>query len=156
MKIAVEETARHIYYIPDFSEDIKRGVKLLDERFPGWESKVDLGTLDLASGVRCVLGQVFVEDFVNGLAEEHGEHYDGAVDYLFDGNYTQAISHGFCTDTTSYAKEVSKYNEFVKAVDPAYNGDFSSKADSFLWDALGEQWIETIKAKRKAAKAKKK
>jgi hypothetical protein len=29
---------------------------------PGWESRVDLGTLKISSGLKCICGQVFEED----------------------------------------------------------------------------------------------
>lgn len=30
----------------------------LDETYPGWEAQIDLGTLDIASPVHCILGQI--------------------------------------------------------------------------------------------------
>jgi len=39
---------------------VKRGLKWLEEKHgPGWEDKIDLTELDLASSSQCVLGQVF-------------------------------------------------------------------------------------------------
>lgn len=40
-------------------EDIARGVELLDETVPGWDSRIDVETLNIASPVKCVLGQLF-------------------------------------------------------------------------------------------------
>lgn len=37
---------------------VERGAALLDERLPGWEDKIDLERLDLASTCNCVLGQL--------------------------------------------------------------------------------------------------
>jgi len=38
---------------------VDRGAELLDQEAPGWEKKIDLDTLDLASSSCCVLGQVY-------------------------------------------------------------------------------------------------
>lgn len=40
------------------SEAVERGAALLDEKMPGWASKIDLEELQLESGRRCVLGQL--------------------------------------------------------------------------------------------------
>lgn len=41
---------------------VDRGMALLDAQNPGWESKVKLESLDLTSGDRCILGQVYCND----------------------------------------------------------------------------------------------
>lgn len=38
---------------------IAKGMALLDERAPGWESRINLDKLDLKSCTTCVLGQLF-------------------------------------------------------------------------------------------------
>lgn len=40
-------------------KEVQRGVALLDERRPGWDSRIDLDRLNLASSVDCVLGLEF-------------------------------------------------------------------------------------------------
>jgi hypothetical protein len=37
---------------------VERGAEFLDEHVPGWEKLVDLNTLDLSDGCKCVVGQV--------------------------------------------------------------------------------------------------
>lgn len=44
-----------------YERRIEKGMALLDERLPGWERKIDLGTLDLQSGCDCVLGQLALD-----------------------------------------------------------------------------------------------
>lgn len=44
------------------TEHVARGAALLDEAIPGWHERISLHDLDLASPVRCVLGQLFDED----------------------------------------------------------------------------------------------
>ncbi|WP_420454258.1 hypothetical protein [Rubrivirga sp.] len=43
-----------------------RGADLLDDRDPGWAARVDPGTLSLADGQACVLGQLW-GDYRHGL-----------------------------------------------------------------------------------------
>lgn len=49
------------------SERVKRGVALLNERVPNWRACVDTASLDLGSGLACVLGQIF-GSYEKGLA----------------------------------------------------------------------------------------
>lgn len=53
---------------------VARGVKLLDEQVPGWDERIRLGSLDMADGTKCVLGQLYGE-------------YPRAVDVLFGSKY---------------------------------------------------------------------
>lgn len=41
---------------------VERGARWLDENFSGWESRIDLDTLELQSGESCICGQVFGQD----------------------------------------------------------------------------------------------
>lgn len=38
---------------------VARGAAWLDSVHPGWERRIDLASLDLASSCRCVIGQLF-------------------------------------------------------------------------------------------------
>jgi hypothetical protein len=40
---------------------VANGAAWLDEDRPGWESKIDLARLDIASGIDCICGQVFAD-----------------------------------------------------------------------------------------------
>ena len=42
-----------------FKKQIKKGMKFLDEKVPGWEHRIDLDELDIANCTRCMLGQLF-------------------------------------------------------------------------------------------------
>lgn len=44
--------------MPTASELVARGAALLDSKLPGWADQIDLDTLEMASGCRCVLGQL--------------------------------------------------------------------------------------------------
>jgi len=51
---------------------VAKGAALLDEKVPGWDARIDLATLNLASPCRCVVGQLFADlaedDVVLGYA----------------------------------------------------------------------------------------
>jgi hypothetical protein len=56
---------------------VLRGAELLDEQYPGWIDKINLGTLNLRSGDNCVLGQVYKPD---GISEGQW-HFSSARGY---------------------------------------------------------------------------
>lgn len=41
------------------AERVAAGIKLLDEKVPGWRDKVIISELNMSSSVYCILGQVF-------------------------------------------------------------------------------------------------
>jgi hypothetical protein len=41
-----------------YEEEVKRGADWLDKHEPGWENRVNVGTLDVLSVDKCVLGQI--------------------------------------------------------------------------------------------------
>lgn len=42
----------------DVQERVQRGAALLDEKLPGWRSKIDVDTLDIANPYNCIAGQL--------------------------------------------------------------------------------------------------
>jgi len=38
---------------------VRAGIKLLDEKVPGWRNRINVHTLDIKRSDNCVLGQVF-------------------------------------------------------------------------------------------------
>ena len=40
----------------------RRGAKMLDERYPGWERHIKVEMLDIQSPCNCILGQLVVDD----------------------------------------------------------------------------------------------
>jgi hypothetical protein len=45
--------------VSDVAERVARGAAWLDQKYPQWYAKIDLGTLDLGNCTQCVLGQVY-------------------------------------------------------------------------------------------------
>lgn len=62
--------------IPD---EIKEGMKLLDQEVPGWRGKVDPNWLIMNNCTHCILGQLFgnYSDGADalGLSDFEGQHY---------------------------------------------------------------------------------
>lgn len=70
----------------DIKLRIERGMKLLDSKYPGWRSKVNVEKLNMSSPENCVLGQLY------------GDLFDG-LDTLGVSICTwKAASYGFAID----------------------------------------------------------
>jgi hypothetical protein len=92
--------------LPEAEERVMQGARLLDERTPGWERKIELEFLDMGDVHCCILGQVY-----DDLA------YSEALDYL-ETNLMSGAYHGFDRDGESYSdlkqlwlKEIAKRQE---------------------------------------------
>lgn len=51
--------------MPDFKEQIARGMALLDSATPRWIDRINLRSFDITEPSSCVLGQVY-GDYLNG------------------------------------------------------------------------------------------
>lgn len=60
---------------------VARGVKLLDKQVPGWDQRIRLHHLDMASGYKCVLGQLYGD-------------YPRALDALFGSKHGMFLATG--------------------------------------------------------------
>jgi hypothetical protein len=49
-----------------FETQVAAGMKLLDEKMPGWEGKINLDKLDLYNTEKCILGQLCGDYFCAG------------------------------------------------------------------------------------------
>jgi hypothetical protein len=84
-----------------FEERVAAGTAWLDDHAPAeWWDRIDLITLDISDGDRCVLGQVFAADadqlgFINGYI---------AAEYLFPHirSGTWQGPRGFCAGDDEY------------------------------------------------------
>jgi hypothetical protein len=79
---------------------VERGAALLDAQSPGWEKKIDPGTLDISSIDNCVLGQVY-GSYGNGLRVLGGEKETVPIGF--------SINHGFACTEDAY--------EWVRLID---------------------------------------
>lgn len=76
-----------------YEDRIEQGAAWLDETQPGWERRLDIGQLDLASCERCVLGQVFMD---RAKATEMGTGYGWAL-HVFE-SVDMSHTRGFSLD----------------------------------------------------------
>lgn len=81
---------------------VKKGIALLEQQHgPNWADHIDLNTLDLASGFRCVLGQVY-GTFGDGITQLWGtdpEHWPSKDEVAEHGFYEHTVSY---EDTDRY------------------------------------------------------
>lgn len=89
MTTTTTDTQQHTATIAD---RVARGAALLDVKLPGWETEIDLDTLDIQMCTTCVVGQIF---------GDHADPYEYGADHLFllDAyQYQDApvmVAHGF-------------------------------------------------------------
>lgn len=73
-------------------ERVRRGIAMLDNKGPrDWRYKIDLGTLDMISSKRCVLGQVY--GFLGYGLNELGMKTLHA--WMDDPKWREVCDHGF-------------------------------------------------------------
>lgn len=154
MKIIGDEINGITYLIPDFSEEISRGVKFLDEVKPKWRDSINPDVLDVSSTVSCVCGQVFKNYYEGGLKE--------LAKYLNlddrDEVCTLAWEYGFALEDDDFMRwlAVTSPDEYVVVCkdtdDATYDWDevdrISESANNFLYSALTEQWISYLKREK--------
>jgi hypothetical protein len=70
------------------AERVQRGANLLDERVPGWATRVNLYTFDITSAKDCVLGQVYSTDAYDEALLEADSTNEKAVEYGFEMTVT--------------------------------------------------------------------
>jgi hypothetical protein len=89
-----------------FETEVQRGIALLDEKVPGWRTKVDLDRLDMAlgwpsrTGCGCILTQVF------------GSYGDGLQTLDFDTWHSDDDEFGF---DVADARSDHRYRELTAA-----------------------------------------
>lgn len=92
-----------------FKKQIEAGASLLDEKVPGWESKIDLEELDLSDTYFCVIGQLFPHTrYVKVICEVFWSDLDQDTSQL-------SINHGFALDVFSeYPALTKEWKQFIQ------------------------------------------
>lgn len=75
---------------------VARGARWLDENFPDWDARINIHTLDLADGEKCICGQVFTPE-----AQAEAEKPDADRDWEIDDGYMYATKTLF-TEANSW------------------------------------------------------
>ncbi len=64
-------------------EKVANGARFLDENFPGWETRINIETLHLEDGQRCICGQLFAKEGKRSRKYGVANGFDYAAEYLF-------------------------------------------------------------------------
>lgn len=76
-------------------ERVQRGARLLDEKVPEWFNKIDIETLNIASCLKCVLGQLFgyfSDESLNRLGLTLYSHDDIEHGFLSQDGFNKTIT----------------------------------------------------------------
>lgn len=124
---------------------VARGSKFLDKKLPGWDFDINLRTLDLSEGCKCVLGQLACdivprERWADRLREGGGKPF-----------YSEARTFlritGKRERTLGFVSTVRRWNSYS-----LLNGEVD---DAASYNELTDAWKAEVKRRRKAAKAAK-
>ena len=111
----------------DYSDRVREGAALLDERRPGWRGAIDVERLDLGSCFNCVLGQLYGQ-FGYGMLTL----LDVDDDELTNTDRALARALGFIADSAPYGWDTGS-----RAT--------ASVANREAELALREAWLEVIR-----------
>jgi hypothetical protein len=132
---------------------VANGARWLDENFPGWEGRIDINTLRLSEGRRCICGQVFEKNARRSRKSITG--YEYAVDNLFS-EANSWISTIVKSDPIS--RRSTKLEKEWRAYSVARSlGFLLDTENDILFQDLQEEWVKLLhrreRARAKAAKA---
>lgn len=128
-------------------ERVEKGAGFLDRHYPGWWQHIDLGTLEIASCERCVLGQVYGQA---GDAER-GAVIAQAVEYWTFGSpltLQGALAEEFVDTESPFGRMTSAFRElrYVGAIDHGFAWD------SFMQErqepSLTDMWTRLVIQRR--------
>lgn len=102
-------------------EAVRKGAELLDERVPGWASKIVQDEFGMIDRDTCVLGQQ-----VQGFGGFEKLTYDlfGSGDGHFGFNWGEIEAHGFAAPTLGVEEDVEAY----AALDDAWQQQINKRA----------------------------
>lgn len=139
------------YYV-DFTDEIERGVAVLERHDPRWFDKVNLDRLSLDDPGRCVLGQLAMESFKDeldgyfDLQDYHYDYYDyyRAVEWLSDIDETDenGVDCGFAINHVNLFKLM--LNTGINAPNPERDYEKAKPFYNRAWEQLTEQWAVRI------------
>lgn len=135
-------------------ERIEAGAAYLDETLPGWWDTIDLDTLNMGSGCRCVLGQLAV-DMLGAEVDDEDEiivdynraaGFDGC-DYLGDTPYFLWI-YGELPATPPLSLDEARDLGFSQMT--RYADLLDTQESTLRWDELTEGWRQFVTERRGA------
>lgn len=72
---------------------VRKGATLLDRILPGWHKTVNLETLHMASGMMCMMGQLFGDNIEGKLAKEMYPNEMAKASYTSSYGYSRAFQY---------------------------------------------------------------
>lgn len=91
-----------------YAQRAAAGARFLDERTPGWESRINTATLNIASGNQCALGQVY-GSYSEGLARTGAAPQSMSLGFSSTGN----LDREYRLLTEAWRKEVQDRRSLV-------------------------------------------
>lgn len=86
----------------DFTLEISRGIKWLDEHFPNWRSSVDASTLNMSDPYRCILGQVYGDFDLAHLKLEMTLSQASGMGFYYESGHYQRNDIGYAALTEQW------------------------------------------------------
>lgn len=138
-----------------YQERVGRGAAWLDVTRPQWFNEVDLEKLDLASGQRCVLGQIVVGECSKPQWENvvvQGGYVDFTVEDI-DGY--EGVVGVFSSEYTELLNQVDDLAALRLSNSQAFKRGFhlGDEEDDTAWRSLTKEWRRQIMLRRAAAAA---
>ena len=88
----------------NYERQVQKGARLLDERMPGWEGKINLLTLNIKDCHQCILGQLY------------GEYSEGLKRIFDEGEvWSERFAHGFSHAGQRYEVLVPHWTRLILA-----------------------------------------
>lgn len=86
----------------DYAARVAKGAALLDEKRPGWERQIDLGTLDVQNGTCCVTAQLSgTQAWFTGMRQLG----------LTEGDSGTYVAHGFNAESYDAMEDDEAYDQ---------------------------------------------
>lgn len=122
----------------DFLPYVLAGVEYLDNNKKGWENLISLQWLNVGSPARCVLGQVFEEEYLESAEREYndnvGDGFSWALEFGVNGNFPKPMEQGF---------DMPDFYEMEVAIEGEDEDNFNEE----VYEYLTNTWKTVIKAR---------
>lgn len=132
----------------DFTEEIDAGMEWLNSQDVRWFDKLNLDTLNVASGNRCILGQLAMTTFASQVKATAWNGYEGVLDaFSFENDWS--IEHGFTVDMEEVRRQMNLDEGQCVCLSCDVDG-----VTNHVWEALTRQWmgrIESLRLSREAS-----
>lgn len=123
-----------VVYSDDVAGRVQRGAALLDQARPGWRTRINPQTLDVACPRGCTIGQEYDGRYISGLYDlELVAHGPDSLDPRFD------VDHGF--DVSSAAGDLDWLDAAPADVQAAW-----ADADEAEFELLRAAWLVELGA----------